>query len=530
MAKMVTSKQVVVRAPAPAAAAANQALAMFDPANIPGHIVKFNEENTNIADKLSVDSLTYKGKVWTVNIGGNKTPLMKTNDEGDVEPRGTIQLVILGYNDRRGRSYYDTGFDDEKPKQPTCWSPDGITPDPSSIELQAEKCANCPMSVKGSKVTDNNSEGIACQGYRLTAVQLYQTWPEIPPLRLRLAVTSDWDGNNKENEANGWYAFSNLMDFLRSRGVKHTASAIVKAKFDPSVAYPKVLFSPIGWITEDDEAFLAPLATSPDVQALLSQKYTPAGGDNVRKDKVGTKDDPAITGPTGGKAEKTTKSKPVVAKKPEPEPDPEPEVAEYVDENGNPCDAEGNPLEAEANPDAAGDEPVQYVDENGNPCDAEGNPLPTNDPDATSVIEGAEADDDDPEVAAKKAADEARARAAAKQEAKVTAAANQARTSKAQPADDEGAITLGKPVPPTAVQTGRPTVVNAKQQVATQAKPSLAPNKAPAATVVAKGGNGKATVTVAPKTGAAAAGKPGKAGPTPVGGKVGAMLQDWQDD
>jgi hypothetical protein len=544
---MATNNRPVVtrRNVAPKAENNANALAMFDPANIPAHIATFNEENANIHDRTSVNSLTFKGKVWSLAIGGNKEPIMRTNDDGDLEPRGTIPLVILGYNARRGRSYYDKGFDDGAPQQPTCWSPDGIAPDPSSKELQAEKCANCPMSVKGSRVTDQNKDGVACQSYRMAAVQLYRQWPDIPPTRLRLAGTSDFtsDAGAKENEANGWYSFSNLMDFLRSRGVKHTAEVIVKAKFDPTVAYPKILFSPSGWCDEDDLAVLGLMAKSEEVKALLSPSFTPAGGDNVATNKVGTDDDPEISGPQGGKpakapakaADKPKPGKaPVKAKEPEPEPEPETDengdLVEYQDGDGNPCDSLGNPLPTAED---AGEQPetdengnlVEYEDGDGNPCDSLGNPLPAGDA-VGDIVNQAEADDDDPEIAAKKAAEEARARAQAKQDEKRKAAETRAAAAK-QTDPDDGPIVLGKPVAPKPV-AGKPAVAG---------KPSLTPAKPAAAPVAAKanlapGLKPKVTATVTPKAATPPTGgaKPGAKGPAAVPQKVGKVLQDWADD
>src|SRR5690606_17214456 len=123
-------------------------------------------------------------------------------------------------------------------KQPDCWSADGKTPDPSAKNKQHSSCNGCPMSVKGSKVQDGR-EKVACSSHRMIAIA-----PAFDisgdPLRLKIAVTSDWD---KEVVEHGWFAFRQYTDFLKSRGISHTGIVVTKVKFDPNTAFPKLLFS-----------------------------------------------------------------------------------------------------------------------------------------------------------------------------------------------------------------------------------------------------------------------------------------------
>ena len=467
------------------------ALSIFDPANVPDHIVKFNETAANIGDKSTINALTYKGKVWTVSLSGNKQPLMKKNEDGDEEPRTTIPIVILDYNKRRGRSYYSKGFEDDKPAQPDCWSADGITPDKTSAAIQADKCANCPMSVKGSKTTDSGKPTTACQQYRMVAVQLYKKW-DMPALRLRLAITSDYDAQNKSNEAAGWYAFQQLIDLLRARGVKHTASMIVRARFDAATAYPKVIFSPAGWTTQDEIDILSPKAESEEVKALLSPTFTPNGADGVRTETPPTDEEPDEAGPVVA-APKPGKSKP----KPAVEEDPE--------------EVEGEVVEA-----PAGDDAIEVGDET----------------EVEEVVTQAEADEDDPEAAARKAADAARAAALARQQAKATAAAAQ-RKAAASEDDDEIVISTQAPAakaPATAKAPAAKAPATAKAPAGTLSYKELEA-KAHAAPAAAKANGAKAPAA------APAVAKPTAKPPTPAAAKpkavspaVGAMLQDWQDD
>lgn len=70
-------------------------------------VVAFFDEESNIKPKTTVPSMGYEGKVWSISINGEKTKLMKKNEDGDNMPLGIMRVVVLGYNQRRGRAYYE---------------------------------------------------------------------------------------------------------------------------------------------------------------------------------------------------------------------------------------------------------------------------------------------------------------------------------------------------------------------------------------------------------------------------------------
>lgn len=291
----------------------SNALMLFDnpKMSVPAHIASFFEEESNIADKVTVPSLSYEGKVWTISLNGEKTKLTKRNDEGDEEPIQTMKVVVLDYAKRRGRAYYEGAYDPAKPGTPLCWSEDGEKPDPSVSNPQAPTCKQCPMSVKGSKVTEQGKAVTACSQHRMIVV-VPANKLDFTPLRCKIAITSDYDKQSPELEAKGWFAFSQYIDLLRSRGVHHTAALVTKIKFDPNVAYPKLIFSPERWLTDDEINIVAPIAKSEEVKKLLSGTWTPAGVDGVPI-AADMEDDDDIPFET-----------PASAAKPEPEPAPAP--------------------------------------------------------------------------------------------------------------------------------------------------------------------------------------------------------------
>lgn len=259
-------------------------IALFGGGNmpVPAHIQNFLAENSNIEERFTVPSLSITGKVWTVSIDGKKTPLMKRNDDGDQEPVSVLRVVVLDYAKDRGRAFYEGAYNPDTISQPRCWSDDGYAPDASVSEPIAATCANCPNSAKGSKITDQGKSVVACGEHRMLAVVPAANLDH-PPMRLKIAVTSDWDGNSPDLVAQGWRAFKNYTDFLRSNNVPHTAALVTKMKFDPGQAYPKILFSADRWTSEEEQAKLAVLIKSQEVADLIAGRWSPAGADGVEK-------------------------------------------------------------------------------------------------------------------------------------------------------------------------------------------------------------------------------------------------------
>lgn len=312
------------------------AMTMFDNPQmaVPAHIAAFFDQESNIADKVSVPSLSYEGKVWTRSVDGEKIKLTKINDDGEQETIQTLKVIVLDYAKRRGRTYYEGAYDPAKVGMPVCWSNDGDKPDPKVANPQHSDCKNCPQSAKGSKITEQGKAVTACSSHRMIAV-VPAAQPTSTPLRCKLAITSLFDKQSPDLEAAGWQAFEQYIDMLRSRGVHHTASVVTKMKFDPNVAYPKVIFSPDRWLDQNELAVVAPIAKSDAVKHLLDGTFTVNGVDGVadepfeQGDAIPEAKPAPVTAPAPAPKPAAAKPKPAAPKpeiKPAPVAAPEPAV------------------------------------------------------------------------------------------------------------------------------------------------------------------------------------------------------------
>jgi hypothetical protein len=246
---------------------------------------KFNEELRNIPEKMTVPSLTPGGKMWTVSMNGAQTVLQKRDDDGDMVNLTTIRTVVIGANPNRSRAMYLKTYDKDNPAPPDCWSNDGNKPDPSIEKPPCATCKSCPMTVKGSKIDDRGKATTACQQQKFLAVLPVSTQIWEQPLRLKLSITSIYDGQSPDLQKEGWYAWDQYVDMLRANGVHSTALVITKMKFDQT-EYPKIIFAADDYCTNEQLEFLLKLQQEKkeEIENLTSRTWTPAGVDGVRTD------------------------------------------------------------------------------------------------------------------------------------------------------------------------------------------------------------------------------------------------------
>ena len=249
---------------------------------IPDYFADIFGSETNIPPKATTPQLSVKGGKFRIILDGEETVMMRTNpDTNEPEPVALVKLVVLNTGKRSARSYYPGKYNPENVTGPVCFSLDGEKPDASAAEPQAATCASCPMSQKGSKISEASGKAItACTMQRRLAV-VPASKLDFEPLLMRLAPTSAWDKNNAENESQGWYAWQQYLDFIASRGAKHTAAIVTMVKFDSATEYPKLLFKPDRFLTKEEAGQIKDVWNGEKVKALLEAKEQDAIGSTV---------------------------------------------------------------------------------------------------------------------------------------------------------------------------------------------------------------------------------------------------------
>ena len=261
----------------------DQALVQWDPNSgeaLPAYLLQAQEElGSNIPDRVTVPTLSYEGKTWQIKKGGETTKLQSVNADGDLVPVPIMRMVILNFNEDRGRAFYPGAYNPAAAAAPKCWSADGKAPDPSVREKESPVCTGCPQSIKGSKIQDGK-EMVACSSHRMVAV-IPAFELNSDPLRLKLAVTSDYD---KEIVEHGWFALRQYVEHLKGRGIGHTGLVVTKAKFDVTTQFPKVLFALDRALTMEEIAQVKVSLQNPKIKEILSERWTPAGANGTLTD------------------------------------------------------------------------------------------------------------------------------------------------------------------------------------------------------------------------------------------------------
>jgi len=259
----------------------------------PAHLDEAFGDAGNIREKVSIPSLTIAGKKFTMKVDGDAKVLTKTDtDTGELVNLQFVNVVVLDMNPNRSRTFFAKDYKPGENQMPACYSSDGKVPDKDIAQPQAATCAACPKSVKGSKIREGK-EGYACDVKKRLAV-----WPEamlhnaklgIPPLQMALPITSIWDKDNTQNDAEGWFAWDNYVSDIRAKGVKHTAEIVTRIKFD-NTDHPKTLFKAVRYLDDAEHAQFKEVSAVKEV--AVYDKSGHATSDDVTKLLFGKMYDP----------------------------------------------------------------------------------------------------------------------------------------------------------------------------------------------------------------------------------------------
>lgn len=224
----------------------------FEESAVPAHVARAfgGQSNSDLSSGVSVGFpiISYKGKVWHVVEGENRT--LVANADG--EPRSSLEVVIMKSNPHISKVYYEGGYEEGSSAKPTCYSHDGLVPAADSAKL-SPKCGICPNNAWGSKVTEQGAKGKLCSDSRRLAVAPAGELDRAMLLRVPA-------GSLKELVA---YA-----DMLARRQTPYQA-VVTKVAFDHTVAHQKLKFSPVRWLNEDEIVKVAEMVDSELVKTIV---------------------------------------------------------------------------------------------------------------------------------------------------------------------------------------------------------------------------------------------------------------------
>lgn len=272
----------------------------------------------------------YRGKNWRLKHRGTEVLLR----DGQGRPMTGLEVVVVGVAPSISKIYYGKAYVEGDDSAPDCFSIDGLTPDPTAPKIQNPECGTCKHNQWGSRVTDAGKRAKSCQDSRRIAVVPLQDITNEAlggPMLLRIPPTSLPN-------------LAGYADMLVRKGADMPWVGTVLS-FDTDVAYPKITFEALGFLSDEQSVQVVEAMESPLVERMLHDAspvetgQAPAAGGQPADPDISGKPPAAMTGaavvplrraaaPPQPQPQPQTQPEPEPEPEPQPEPQPEPEAAQ----------------------------------------------------------------------------------------------------------------------------------------------------------------------------------------------------------
>jgi hypothetical protein len=270
--------------------------------------------------------VSIRGSRWHIKVGDEETTV---TDPETGDPVGSLRLVLLKASPNISKNYYEGGYEEGANEAPTCWSIDGITPDPMA-DKQAPSCAACPKNQFGSRITDAGKKVKACgDSRRLAVIPEGDFANEVygGPMLLRVPASS----------------LSNLSQFgkkMKNRGFPYN-TIVTRTSFDHTVSFPKLEFNAVRPLTDEEAdqiiGLLNNLEFADKIEAVLAKDLAvvPTETESKEEDNASLFEEPPEDKPKA-----TTKAPAKKPAKPKPKAKAEASEEEIEDKSDDALDAE----------------------------------------------------------------------------------------------------------------------------------------------------------------------------------------------
>lgn len=238
---------------------------LFKKSAIPEHLrnIGVNELTKALAPNINnspLKRISIRGRVFRLVVNGEE---MSKNESNSME------VVIVNASKDISRSFYAGAYDQKaETTAPDCWSPDGVKPDASVLKPQHSNCKDCPKNIKGSGAGGSR----ACRFSRRLALALPSDLGNV--YQLVLSSTSIFGTGDQDH-----MPFNQYLTYVVSQGFSINA-LVTEMKFDSDSDTPKLVFSPVRFLDEEEYEQACRLADTQECQMAISapkiQPKTPA--------------------------------------------------------------------------------------------------------------------------------------------------------------------------------------------------------------------------------------------------------------
>lgn len=202
--------------------------------------------------------ISIRGGVFRMMVGGQETA---KSDER------SMQVVMVAAAEHVSRTYYSGQYEEGEQAPPACWSSDGVRPDASIKEPQAQTCANCPQNIAGSGQGDSR----ACRFSRRLAVVLAN---DLNGDVFQLVLPSKSIFGKVENNKMPLEAY---VKYLAAHGV-NVEDVVTEMRFDTDSATPKLTFSPVRPLEEHEHNICSLKAQTQEAKNAITMNVAQTDG------------------------------------------------------------------------------------------------------------------------------------------------------------------------------------------------------------------------------------------------------------
>jgi hypothetical protein len=238
---------------------------MTQSALLAGH--KHTSRDLSEGVALSFPLISLRGGKWRYRWRGQENVIQDPNT-GFAVP--TLEVVLVDASKTLTKMFYRDAYAEGQSKRPDCWSSDGKVPDATVVDPVNEICLTCPKNAFGSAITPAGKPAKACQDRR------------------RIVVTP---ANNLENEAQGGPILISIPpgslknsqsygDFLDENNLAYYG-CVTQLSFDQKVSHPKVEFTYLRPLDDDDVRTVLSLRGSEAVKRILNSQFNPDSPESI---------------------------------------------------------------------------------------------------------------------------------------------------------------------------------------------------------------------------------------------------------
>jgi hypothetical protein len=219
--------------------------------------------------KPSFASINFKGKTWGVRYRGTTQQLLAYGQQGEILGAiPSIDVVIVKSALAISKAFYIEKFKEGSFAAPDCWSTNGQVPDLGAAKKQSETCKGCRWDAFGSRTMDDGRKGKACSdNKRLAVVPATDLRNEAygGPMLLKLTPS-------------GFNGLSELENQLHMQGYVYFG-VVMRLSFDYEAAFPKIIFTPVRVLNDDELKVVLELQASDVTERILNEELFEVTGD-----------------------------------------------------------------------------------------------------------------------------------------------------------------------------------------------------------------------------------------------------------